>query len=283
MLYCVGKSVSRAERRSNDRKRNRTERSPAVWRGAVASTDELPAVQHGERGIQINWRMFSGLIVACLTVVAVLFFATDAFYVHNVSVAGLRYLEDGEIFRVAEIADSHIFWVNENAVRERLTQITAIADAEVTIGWPPDMVRIVITEREPALIWEQANVPVWIDVSGRVLMTPPEERADLLRVVVEGTEEIVTPSTRIPAEVVNGALLLRELIPGTQTLRYHPANGLGFQDTGGWDAWFGSGLDMQIKIQVYQAIVDLYQDDPFLREINVVNPDAPYRCCDQSN
>jgi hypothetical protein len=277
-LFYVGKSVS-IRSRANDRKRNKSERAPAVWRGA--STGELPAVQHGERGVQINWRIFSGLIAACLMIVVVLFFATDAFYVHTISVAGLRYLKEGEIFRLADIADTHIFWVNEDDVRARLTALTVIADAEVTIGWPPDMVRITVTEREPALIWEQGNVPVWIDLSGRVLMTPPEERPDLLRVTVEDVEEIVLPTTIIPPEVVNGALLLRELVPGTNSLRYHPVNGLGFTGEGGWDAWFGSGLDMQIKIMVYKAIVEDHQNVGELREINVVNPDAPYWCCDQ--
>jgi hypothetical protein len=278
MLYSVGKSVS-IRSRSAERKRNRSERAPAVWRGA-GSTADISTVQHGERGVQINWRIFSGLIVACLVVVVILFFATDAFYVHSISVAGLRYLEEGEIFRIASIADTHIFWVDEAAVRARLREVSVIADAEVTTGWPPDMVRITITEREPALIWEQANVPVWIDISGRVLMTPPEERPDLLRVIVEGSEEVILPTTRIPTEVVNGALLLRELVPGMSSLRYHPVNGLGFEGQGGWDAWFGSGLDMPIKIRVYQAIVEQHQDNPLLREINVVNPDAPYYCCE---
>jgi hypothetical protein len=282
-LYFVGKFVSIRTRGERKRTKSaaKSERTPAIWRSTAlpVPADQMPAIQHGERGLQINWRIFSGLITACLSVVVVLFFATDAFYVHTISVAGLRYLQDDEIFRLADIADTHVFWINEQTVSERLKAFTAIADAEVTLGWPPDMVRIVITEREPALTWEQANVPVWLDLNGRVLMSPPEDRADLLRVVVEGTDEIVTPSTQIPPEVVNGALLLRELIPGTTFLRYHPVNGLGFRGEGGWDAWFGSGLDMSIKILVYQAIVEDHKDDPSLREINVVNPDAPYLCC----
>lgn len=266
--------------RSRERRRNKSERAPGILRDAAIAPAETTAVQHGERGFQINWRIFSGLIVAVMLVVLVIFFVTDAFYVHSISVAGLRYLGKEEIYRWANIANSHLFWVNEANVRAAIMQSPAVADAQVSVGFPPDMIRITVTEREPALIWDQANVPVWLDVSGRVLMIPPEEREDLLRVVVENVDEPVTPQTRINAEVVTGALLLRELLPGTNTLRYHPAYGLGFHDAGGWDAWFGSGLDMPIKILVYKEIVKSQQGNPLLREINVVNPDAPFLCCD---
>jgi cell division septal protein FtsQ len=267
--------------RSRERRRNKSERAPGILRDAAIASAESPMVQHGERGFQINWRIFSGLMVAVMLVVLVIFFITDAFYVHSISVAGLRYLGKEEVYRWANIANSHLFWVNEASVRAAIMESPAVADAEVSVGFPPDMIRITVTEREPALIWDQANVPVWLDVSGRVLMIPPEEREDLLRVVVENVDEPVTPQTRIEPEVVTGALLLRELLPGTNTLRYHPVYGLGFQDTGGWDAWFGSGLDMPIKILVYKEIVESQQGNPLLREINVVNPDAPFLCCDQ--
>lgn len=241
----------------------------------------MPSVQHGERGMKINWRIFSGLICAALLVVIVLFFATDTFYVRNISVAGLRYLQQEEIYRWADIANTHLFWVNEADVRAAVLQSPAIADAQVTVNWPPNMVRIVVTEREPALIWEQAGLPVWVDLSGRVLMTPPEERPDLLRIFVEGVDEIVTPSTQISPEIVNGALLLRELMPEVTTLRYHPFEGLGFrEEVRGWDAWFGSGLDMQTKIAVYKALLEHIQERGYSpREINVTNPASPYYCC----
>lgn len=268
--------------RSRERRQNKSTRAPGILRGAgVPASAEAPAVQHGERGFQVNWRIFSGMIVACLVVVIVLFFVTDAFYVHSISVAGLRYLDKEEIYRWADIANRHIFWVNEDQVRASIMESPAVADARVTIGWPPDMVRITVTEREPALIWDQANVPVWIDLSGRVLMIPPEDRPDLLRVQVEDVDETVTPQTRIDPSIVTGALLLRELLPGTSALRYSQVYGLGFKDTGGWDAWFGSGSDMSVKILVYKSIVERYRDNPLLNRIDVSNPDAPFMCCDQ--
>ncbi|MBC8099535.1 MAG: FtsQ-type POTRA domain-containing protein [Armatimonadetes bacterium] len=269
------------DQRSDERKRARPERAAGILRGALRETppDALPNVQHGERGYRVNWRIVSGAIVVVMTGALLLFFISNTFYVHNFAAAGLRYLGKDEIWRWAKVADTHLFWINPEDVGAAILQSPAVADVQVFVGWPPDMVRITITEREPALIWEQADVPVWLDISGRVLMTPPEERGDLLRVVVENVDEVVTPDTRIAPEVVNGALQLRELLPETTTLRYHPVKGLGFVDPGGWEAWFGSGLDMSVKIQVYQAIVAVRRDSVQLQEINVVNPDAAFWCC----
>ncbi|MCU0495908.1 MAG: FtsQ-type POTRA domain-containing protein [Anaerolineae bacterium] len=261
-----------------DRRRGKGERAPAIWRGQHAPPpDEL---QHGERETAINWRIFSALIVVSLSLVLLLFFISDAFYVRSISVAGLNYLQPDEIYRWADIADAHIFQLNEESVRQSILRSPAIADAQVMIAWPPDSVRIAITEREPALLWEQDNQEYWIDLRGRILMTPPIERTDLLRVRVIGDAPAITPETLIDADVINGALQLRELIPNTNLLRYDPYNGLGFEDARGWDAWFGSGLDMPVKILVYKSLTeDLQAKGITMQVVNVVDPDAPYYCC----
>ncbi len=136
----------------------------------------------------INWRIFSLLIVLSLLAVLFLFFSADVFYVRAIYVSGTRYLDQREIFRLAEIAETHIFWVNPQEVRERLMQFAPIADAQVTTHWPPNMVRIAITEREPALVWSQEGIRAWVDIHGNVLMSPPEERADLLTITAIGMD-----------------------------------------------------------------------------------------------
>lgn len=271
-------TIRSREQRVVERKRTKSSRAPGVLR--QRTPEELPSVQHGARGLQINWRIFSGLMVVCLIIVLGLLFTVDAFYVRRIEVAGLRYLKQSEIYTLTDIANTHIFWVDAEQVRRNVMQAATVADAEVVVGWPPDMVRITVTEREPALVWEQAGVPVWVDVNGRVLMLPQEEREDLVHVMVEGVDEIVEASTRIPPEVINGALQLRELLPDAGTLRYHPQKGLGFVDPAGWEAWFGSGTDIGVKILVYKRTVTEYGNLPSLREIDVSSPDTVLLCCD---
>lgn len=223
--------------------------------------------------------MISGVFAVLLVIVMLLFFSADAFYVHTISVAGLDYLRKDEIFRWTNIADLHIFWIDPDVVRERLLEVRAIADAEVFIGWPPDMVRIVVHERQPALIWEQADIETWVDIQGKILMIPPEERPDLLRVVVEDVDIPVHPEQIIPPTVVNGTLQLRELMPELSVLRYHQDNGLGFTAPGGWDVWFGDGTHMDEKLNIYRTLVsDLQADGVTLSYIRLMNPDAPSYC-----
>ncbi len=137
-----------------------------------------------------------------------LFLTMDAFYVSSVAIGGEKYLSREEIFRYSDIARRHIFWIDPEDVEARLEAVPNIADASVLVGWPPDMVQILVTEREPALIWEQ-GVRVWVDVNG-IVMKQREDRPDLLRVVVPNATDPIGVGERIPQTMVEGALFLQK-------------------------------------------------------------------------
>jgi hypothetical protein len=276
----VESSSGRQQGRSRKDRRPRSERTPGVLvTPAIRFEDDVPAVQHGTRGMVVNWRIFSGLIVVALSVVLFMFVTADAFYVRTIAVSGLRYLSESDLFRWSQTADMHVFWIDPDEVSERLTSIPSIAEARVTIEWPPYMLRISVEEREPSLIWEQDGIEAWVDIHGNVLMSPPEERPDLLRIRTEGIEGAISINDKIDQAIVEGARQLRELIPSTQALRYHTVKGLGFRDTGGWDAWFGAGNNMRDKILIYEALVDdLSRRGVTVSEINVSNPHSPHYC-----
>ncbi|MFW5772632.1 MAG: cell division protein FtsQ/DivIB [Phototrophicaceae bacterium] len=266
--------------------KRKAERNPAVWRGGVAArVDEArPAVEHGERSrIGVSWRVISALIVVSFSLVLVAFFITDFFYVRHVTVRGARYVSEAEIFRYADIANVHVFWVNPETVSRKIeTASPVIASARVTVGWPPDMVQIVIEEREPALIWVQAGVTALVDIQGRVLRFPSdnEPRPALMRVmaepIIEGPPGVDVP---VPLDAVTGALQLQSLLAGLEVLRYHPAKGLGFREPGGWDVWLGTGTDMPDKLLIYETVRDDLQARGITPvEINVAHPDAVYYC-----
>jgi hypothetical protein len=260
-------------------RRRRAERAPSIWRGqnSPTETSERSEVQHGVRGrVYVSWRIFSSLIVASLLTVLFMFFNADAFYVHSVAVGGLRYLTKEEVFALTDIANMHVFWIDPEQVRANILRSPTVADANVEIGWPPNMVQIVIEERQPALVWEQSGVATWIDLQGRV-MRQREDRSDLLRVSSGVDDGPVGPNVRISMDIVNGALQLRTLLPNLKVLRYHPEKGLGYQDERGWEAWFGTGTDMPEKQLIYQAIVTNLQARGIQPgEVDVSNPDAPH-------
>lgn len=266
---------------SRSQERRKSSREPGIWRGTAIPTPEVeaarPDVQHGTRSrMLVSWRVFSSLIVMGMLVVLFLFISADAFYVHSIAVGGLQTMTKEEVFALTDIANMHLFWLDPAEIRKNILRSPTIADATVSIGWPPQMVAVVIEEREPALIWEQSGIAVWIDLQGRV-MQQREVRTDLLRIAGEQVEGPLGPDVRVPVDVVNGALQLRALFPNIETLRYHPEKGLGYADGRGWEIWFGSGTNMPEKLKIYDAIVaNLLSRGIQPSEINVSNPDAPF-------
>ena len=219
----------------------------------------------------LGWRAVSGMIVAGLSVVLYLFLTADAFYVSSVAIGGEKYLTREEIFRFSDVAQRHIFWIDPDEVEARLERVANIADAKVYVGWPPDMVQIIVTEREPALIWEQ-SVRVWVDVNG-IVMTQREDRPELLRIVASNVDEPLDVGARVPQTIVDGALQLRQRHPNIDVLVYDPLKGLGYRDGGGWTVWFGDGHEIDTKLLVYYRVVesikakgiqpgDIYMNEP---------------------
>jgi hypothetical protein len=259
-------------------------RTAAVYRPPLSGA--APAVgapvDHGLRPrTDIEWRWISGMIVVLLSGVLTLFFTLDAFYVRAVAVGGLTYLTKDEVFSLASVVNEegsiHLFWLDPNDIRTSLLRSPSIADATVYVGWPPDMVQIIIQEREPSLVWVQSGVAVWLDLQGRV-MRQRIDRPDLVRVIAEG-DDLGVPNVNVPIdqEIVNGALQLHTLVPEQTTLRYDRIKGLGYNDPNGWVVWYGIGSNMAEKHLIYTTIINNLRARGIAPlEINVSNPDAPF-------
>ncbi len=255
----------------------------AIWRGSAAAlSPEAPAVQHGVRPRGLGGaRLLSAAIVVSMMLALAVFFLTDPFYVQGAAVGGNEYLTVSEVYTIADVGGWHLFWIDPEVLRQRLMNFPTIAQATVQIGWPPSMVQILIEEREPALVWEQAGVTVWVDLQGRV-MSQRRTIEGLTRVIADSIEvDALGANMRLPVDVVTGALQLRQLVPDVPNLRYHPNKGLGYNDPRGWEAWFGSGTNMSEKMLIYSVIIEQVQPrvGAALVEINVGNPDAPVYCC----
>jgi cell division septal protein FtsQ len=252
-------------------------RTPGILRtpGTTVEAVERPVGHSARRGMS-SWRIFSALIVLSLLGVLALFFATPFFYIHSISVGGLRYVSKEEVFALTNVANMHIFWVDPEVVRESILRSPTIADVTVTTGWPPNMVQVLVQEREPAVIWQQSGVSTWVDIQGRV-MQMREDRTDLVRIDSADNDGPIGPNVLVPLDVVAGALQLKNLRSNIEVLRYDREKGLGLQDGRGWEAWFGTGTDMPEKLIIYETLVDnILARNLQPLEVNVVNPDAPY-------
>jgi hypothetical protein len=266
-------------RNRRERRQRGTAYTGVLRDSRVTLATEPPVVNHSApREREFSWRWVSAAIIVVLSLVLVFFYTSNVFYVRSIAVGGLTYLTKEEVFAFADIANMHIFWVNPQRVRENLLRSPSIAEARVRITWPPQMVHILLEEREPALVWEQGGAAVWVDVQGRI-MAQRVDRPDLL--VIQASEFVpeglMSDRGRVSPELVLGALQLQTLIPTVSRLRYEPAKGLGFVDPGGWLVWLGSGQHIAEKVAIYRAIAaDLTARGIQPGEVNVADPDYPY-------
>lgn len=265
---------------SRVRERRRNNNYTGVLRGggshASTTTNRTATTAQIATPEAFRWRIVSGILVICLSAVMALFYLSDVFYVHSIGVAGNRYMTHEEVFAYADIADQHIFNVDAEQVRENLLTYPTVADARVRIGWPPQMVQITVEEREPAILWQENNAEMWVDVQGNA-MAVRGERAGLVAVRTNEALENgpLSSEARLPLDIVYGILQLHELRPDVLAFEYDPVDGLGFQDD--FVVWVGTGTNMVEKLQIYEAIAaDIITRGVAVREIIIVNPDAPY-------
>lgn len=252
-------------------------RDTTTYDRTVARTRQQPAIRTRPRRRVVkvrmpweglvesgNWRWVSGLLSLGLGIVLAVILTAPAFYVAQVEVGGLRTVPAEEIFAESGVAGYHIFWVDPDAIAERVAASPSVASASARVIWPARVI-IQVNEREPALIWEQGGTRYWVDVRGN-LMPLRRDLPNLIRILSEGgSVPVGCPGLDCPGgaqdrvsieeDVVEGALQLKTLRPEVDLLYYDPINGLSFFDDGGWRAYFGVGTDMHRKQLIYNAIV----------------------------
>lgn len=264
-------------------------------RKMVEMAESLPAAVPRDvvRQVYISWRWFSAIIVLALGIILYILISQDAFYIHSIYVGyggTTHFLTPPEIFERSGLANVHLFWVDAAEVEKRLEQDPQVASADVTVGWPPNLVQITVNERQPALVWEQSGQRVWVDVRGRV-MALRQDLPTLVRVIVQkpskdvhlgkctlqGTDSVLGAGSCIDQETVNGVLQFKALYPNVETVVYDPVKGLGYQDGRNWVLWFGNGVDIPTKMVVYNALIEDFQARGLQPvEVNVANPDKPF-------
>lgn len=261
-------------------RRRRSERSPGVLRRTSPQTiQERQSQEREERGEGFTrWRAISALIVLMFGGLLVLIFTTDLFYVRAIKVRGLQYLTTEEVFAFADVANFHLFWLDPDFVRDNILRSASVADASVELGWPPDMISIEIEERQPAIIWSESGVDMWVDLQGR-MMAARTDQPDLMRIEVSvgAFDEPLTDGRQLDDDIVFGALQIQELLPELTSLTYDPVNGLGWTNENDWQIWMGSGTGMLEKIKIYQTLSqNLSTRGIQPGEVNISNPDAPF-------
>lgn len=201
----------------------------------------------------VSARWLSLILLAVCVWAFVLIGQETSFFLTSIPVTGNVTISTSDIVTKSGLAGNHIFGANPRDAAFRIGEMPGVISATVMIEWP-NRVDIRVAEDSPVALWEQDGKRYWINDSG--LLIPARTEHTGLLLIQSEIDEPIGEQAYVAKEVLEGALQLRELRPNIDKLSYQPGNGLSFQDGRGWLIYFGSGLDMEQKLVVYETVVE---------------------------
>ncbi len=251
--------------------------------------------------VHLGWRAVSLLMVLMMLASLFLVWKAPVFQVNIVEAKGLQRLTAGDLNTVMGVIGQSVFTLNPAVLDENLQQaFPEFSKISIKLGLPAS-IKVVVTEREPVIAWVQDGNESWVDAEG--ISFPPRGTPAYTLVKVEGhgnppgitpvaspqeTQVIPegipgstanTPTVlRLSPELVTAILALGAKMPADTVLVYDSVHGLGWNDPKGWEVFFGSeDQDMEMKLTVYQALVDRLENEgiqPAMISVEYVH--APY-------
>ena len=251
--------------------------------------------------IHIGWRAVSLLMVIMMGASLFLIWKAPVFQVTTVEAEGLKRLTVGDLNTVMGTFGVSVFSIDPQNLEEVLQQaFPELANISVKVNLPAK-VKVEIVEREPVIAWTQDGSEVWVDLQGKAF--PPRGTPENPLVRVEGrgippgakstgsindlqslpagmptSTPITMPSINLSPTLVTAILALGAQVPADTLLVYDSEHGLGWNDPNGWEVFFGAeDQDMQMKVDVYEALVNRLQNEGIQPElISVEYVHAPY-------
>lgn len=226
------------------------------------------------KSVALSARWASVLVIAACVWALLTIAREDSFYLTSIPVEGARAFSASEIVATSGLANVHIFAADPNDAALRIGELPGINSAEVHLKWP-NVVEIQVSESEPLALWKQNGRTFWIDEFGQLI--PARANVPGLLLIESELDDEAAEEAYVADDVLSGALRLRALRSNIEHLYYDPGNGLSYQDGRGWRAYFGSGLNMEQKLVVYETVVeDLLERAVSPTYISVRNESKPY-------
>jgi len=224
----------------------------------------LPSVPR----LQVGWRILSAILVGLLGYVLYTYAYSPAYRVTATEVEGLQRISKHDINIVANVSEQPIYSIDPEEIKQNLEEAFFDLSAVTVMVTVPSSVTVTVEERQPIMAWHQNGQTMWIDSSG-VAFPPRGEIGP--SVIVEALDPLPTGSSAIDAEellpdgessrflasqLISAILAMSVHVPTNTPLVYTENRGLGWQDSQGWDVFFGTNLnDIEMKLLVYDAIV----------------------------
>jgi hypothetical protein len=238
----------------------------------------LPALP----SVHIGWRAVSAGIALVMSLLLYMIWNSTGFLVSRVELSGAQRLSAQDVNSVLGVAGASVFEMLPADIEERvLANFPEIASLDVKVGFPARVI-VQAVERRPVILWEQADISVWLDENG-IAFVPQGEAAGLVTVqaleappALEG--EHYARHQLIRPEMIEAIAQLSLHVPEGATLIYDAELGFGWDDPAGWQAFFGQdGKNMPQRIAVYQSLLaELSSRRLVPTLISVAQVHAPY-------
>jgi hypothetical protein len=233
---------------------------------------------------RLGWRLLSFMLSAILGIALYYAFNLPQLRVTEAQITGNQIVTPADVNSVLNISGQPIFMLTPADLETRLRlNYPELASVRVNVALP-NLVSVNVTERKPAIRWEQGGGYTWVAEDG-VAFRPRGEMIGLISVVAESAPPVVggaadplTPSPFISQDMVQALKGLAGHVPPGQAILYDARMGFGWNDPRGWRAYFGATPnDIELKMRVYEAMVaSLTQRGIRPALINVTYPTAPY-------
>jgi hypothetical protein len=239
--------------------------------GAALRLPALPAFRAGARVLSVSLT----LALAWLLVSA---FRPGRFWLERAQVSPTALLSESQVRSIADVDGRPIFLISPAEARARLMTQPEIQSARVVVHWP-NRVELLIDERRPMVEWDDAGRVWWLSADG-IAFLQHGDLDNLIRITaaepsLHVSRDPLAPVLDPEALWAAGALLAQ--IPEATGLEYHPDYGFGFTDPKGWQAYFGTGGDMVLKVQLYRKISEVLVQRGIAAEVvSVEDPAAPF-------
>ena len=243
----------------------------------------LPAITMPR--FEVGWRLLSFFISLLLGAALYLAWTLPMFRVTVAQITGNQRITADEINAVLDSAGQPIFTILPSDLEQRIRRnYPEVASAQVILTLP-NIVSINIAERQPVILWQQNNAYTWVDKNG-VAFHPrgPAEKLISVNALASpppgqpSADDALSPTPYVSEDMVKSIQILAPNVPSGSTLTYDSRYGLGWSDSRGWQAYFGSdSQDMSIRLKVYQSLVNsLLQRGIYPVFISVQYSNAPY-------
>lgn len=263
----------------------------------------LPALQ----GL-LDWRIVSLLMVIGLAVALYFMWTSPFFVVGQADIFGMKRIMSHDVNVALDIAGNPSFVLDPvNLQKSLVEQFPEFSAATVLVEFP-NTVAISVTERIPVLAWKQGGRTDLIDKDGIAFPLRSEdieldlptveatglltglipasiptdtEKTDGNRFRLFGSPQSDATVTRaqqvLTPEAVQSVLMLNEFAPQGIPLSYRDDHGFGWQDGAGWMVYFGDATQIQLKLNIYQSILEMVNNQGLKPElISVEWVHAPY-------